>query len=266
MAEHGIAFWIEDGTHRILFDTGQGGALIPNASRLDIPLGEVDAIVFSHGHYDHTGGFADVNSKVPGVEVFAHPEAFGPKYSGSGSGPGRYIGIPLPGPERSRHGSFEYTVTEDPRQVCGPFFVTGEIPRVTDFEDTGGPFFRDPECHLPDLLPDDQALYFEVDQGTVVLVGCAHSGIVNILLYVQELTDGRPIHAVIGGFHLLHASHERLERTVEGLRDLDVDMLVAGHCTGDGAFNTLLAAFSSRCFSLSAGSVIEFDAPASSGA
>ncbi|MBW2321807.1 MAG: MBL fold metallo-hydrolase, partial [Deltaproteobacteria bacterium] len=86
--------------------------------------------------------------------------------------------------------------TNKPTQIADRLFITGEIPRVTEFEDTGGPFFVDEECIKCDPFLDDQALFFESSRGIVVLLGCAHAGVINTLLYIQQLTHGKPIHAV----------------------------------------------------------------------
>jgi 7,8-dihydropterin-6-yl-methyl-4-(beta-D-ribofuranosyl)aminobenzene 5'-phosphate synthase len=154
--------------------------------------------------------------------------------------------------------------TQRPTAVGEGLVATGPVPRTTDFEDTGGPFYLDRECRTPDPLEDDQALFFAAAQGTVVLLGCAHSGVINTLRYVAELTGNRPIWAVIGGMHLGDASAERLDRTIEELRRLGVRLLGPGHCTGTPATVALWSAFPGRCLTCHASTRLEFETAAQS--
>jgi 7,8-dihydropterin-6-yl-methyl-4-(beta-D-ribofuranosyl)aminobenzene 5'-phosphate synthase len=132
---------------------------------------------------------------------------------------------------------------------------------VTDFEDTGGSFFLDHACQQPDPLTDDQAIYFDTTQGTVVVLGCAHAGVINTLYYVRQLTHDRPVHAVLGGMHLINASSERLQWTIEQLRKLGVERLGPAHCTGTAAVAALWNAFPGQCFDCHAGTRLEFEVP-----
>ena len=144
----------------MLLDTGQGTVLASNAFKLGVPLHEADAIILSHGHYDHSGGLADV-LRVNHPRVFAHPAALQPKFARNQDGTSRQIGIP-PACERAvRERSGSLVATLSPTPVLGELCVTGPVPRVTDFEDTGGPFFLDAECSCPDPLVDDQAVLSE---------------------------------------------------------------------------------------------------------
>jgi 7,8-dihydropterin-6-yl-methyl-4-(beta-D-ribofuranosyl)aminobenzene 5'-phosphate synthase len=118
---------------------------------------------------------------------------------------------------------------------------------LTACEDTGGPFFLDTGAHRPDPIDDDLALWIDTPTGLVVCVGCAHAGLVNTLVQVQRLTGGRRVRAVIGGFHLVNADQERLDRTIEALRTLAPDEIMPCHCTGEAAIRTLVAAFGERC-------------------
>ena len=113
--------------------------------------------------------------------------------------------------------------------------ITGPIPRETSFEDTGGPFFLDPEGRRADAIDDDLALWIRTDDGVIVCVGCSHAGLVNTLNHVQHLTHGLRIRAVIGGFHLLNAGRERLDQTIAAVRLLEPDMVIPCHCTGEFA-------------------------------
>ncbi len=259
LAEHGLAFWIDGGSHRILFDTGQGGVLPANAYRLGIDLRRLDAVALSHGHYDHTGGLADaVRGNRPGA-VYAHPDALKPKFARNKDGTSRPIGMPEAAQQALERHRDRLVLLEKPTSLGAGFMLTGPVPRATDFEDTGGPFFLDAQCRTPDPLLDDQAVFFPAAQGTVVLLGCAHAGVVNTLRYVRRLTDDRPIHAVLGGMHLLNASPDRLSRTIEALRELDIACLGPAHCTGRAATAALWHALPDRCISLHVGTRVEYE-------
>ena len=259
LGEHGMAFWVEAGSRRILFDTGQGMVLQPNAARLGISLAQTDTIVLSHGHYDHTGGLAGVLKIAPQATVVAHPAAFKEKYHQSGDGTPRSIGIVLGDEDEVRNRASDVILTERPREICEGVFVTGEIPRTTDFEDTGGAFFLDEACREPDRLLDDQAVFFDTKGGTVVLLGCAHSGVINTLRYVRQLTDNKPMYAVMGGTHLIGASEDRLNRTVEELAGFDIDLLGPCHCTGMAGMARIWAAFPGKCIGCMVGKKMELE-------
>jgi 7,8-dihydropterin-6-yl-methyl-4-(beta-D-ribofuranosyl)aminobenzene 5'-phosphate synthase len=141
LGEHGLAWWIDTGTHRVLFDTGQGMALIPNAKWLGIDLARADAIVLSHGHFDHVGGLEAALAAAPRAPLFLHPRAVEAKFSGSDPKAGaRRISIPFVETESFRRGNRRVVTTADSCEVAPGVWTTGEIPRANDFEDTGGPF------------------------------------------------------------------------------------------------------------------------------
>lgn len=255
LAEHGLSFWIELGPNRILFDTGQGNVLNHNAEQLGIRLQMADAIVLSHGHYDHTGGLAD--ALAGRTRVYAHPAAFAPKFARSADGTARDIGLPLLNEEKVRDKA-ELVWVKEPTDVCAGLKLTGPVPRTTDFEDTGGAFFMDKRCTEPDEVIDDQAAFIETPDGAIVILGCAHAGVINTLRHVQTLTDHRPIHTVIGGMHLHNASDERMDKTVAELRRLEVQRLLPCHCTGFAAMARLWNEFPGRCLPCAAGTILEF--------
>ena len=256
--EHGLAFWVCTASSRILFDTGQGLVLEDNARTLRADLFSTTAIVLSHGHYDHTGGLAGVLKQAgAGVRVFAHPDAVSPKYV-RGDSRVRDIAMPHESREALAGIGSRFVTARQATEVCPGFRVTGEIPRRHPEEAITEPFCTDSAGREPDLLPDDQALFFQTHAGTVILLGCAHAGLISTLDAVRDLTNGAPIRAVIGGTHLRSASDERIAWTLAQLRRFKIPFLAPIHCTGQKASAALWTAFPRACRPCGAGATFEF--------
>jgi len=259
LGEHGLAMWLEVGDRRVVFDTGQGLALVHNAHELGVPLHEVDAIVLSHGHYDHTGGLAAALEPAPRATVYAHPGAFRLRFKRDAEGGVRSIGMRDADRQAVQREGVQVVEALAPTMVAPGLFATGPVPRKTEYEESATEaFFADADCRRPDPLDDDQALFFDTDRGVAVLLGCAHAGAVNTLAYVQELTGGRPMYAVIGGMHLRAASQERISQTADALERMQVAHLRAAHCTGPRAVATLWNRFPDRCGAWSVGTSVTF--------
>ena len=243
VAEHGFSIWIEAEGKHILFDTGQMNALESNAKMLGADLSKIDFLVLSHGHYDHTGGIAQSLRYSPNLSLYCHAGIVQPHYS-TNNGAMKSIQIPSESkfalnamPVRNLHW------VSDPVWLSKTIGITGPIPRITSYEDTGGSFFLDPEGKRPDPITDDSALWILTDEGLVICVGCCHAGLVNAISYIQTLTGETKIRAVIGGFHLLNASAKRLDHTISALHSLKPTTLVPCHCTGEKATQLLIDAF-----------------------
>lgn len=257
-AEHGLSFHVQNGRDSFLFDTGQSELLLQNASVLGIDLSGVRAVALSHGHFDHTGGLPALWSLAPKAGLFLHPAALQPRYARRPEGHAHAVGMTAPVRVAVRQEAAWIRAATGVVEVHPGLFLTGEIPRVSDFEDVGGPFVLDEAGLVPDPIVDDQALFFDTRDGLVVVLGCAHAGVVNTLRHIRDLTRDRPIHAVLGGMHLLTASAQRIERTFEALRELKVLRLGPAHCTGTLPTARLWTEFPGQCFSCAVGTSLSF--------
>jgi 7,8-dihydropterin-6-yl-methyl-4-(beta-D-ribofuranosyl)aminobenzene 5'-phosphate synthase len=241
LGEPGFSCLLGSSGTRILFDTGYSGVFIDNAAALGLDLASVDAVVISHGHDDHSGGlrhWVDRFPAAPSVRrplLVAHPRAFDPKRSGDLS-----IGSPISLPELASH--FEPRFSSETLDLGGGFMFLGEIPRHGDVEgispigETTGPAGT-----IPDLLPDDTAIAWKGDEGIVVITGCSHAGIVNIVEHAVKVCGDDRIVDIIGGFHLLGASADRLNYTTSRLGALRPRAMHPCHCTDFAARMSLAA-------------------------
>lgn len=259
-AEHGLSMLVEIDDQDILLDTGQSALVTENARSLGADLANVTAVVLSHGHYDHTGGLWHALGSARTAKVYAHPAAFDAKYAKRGDGSCESIGSPL-NEHLVKTRCAELVLSEKPLEIASGVWMSGEVPRVTSWETTRTPFYLDANCaRRTDPLLDDQCVFFDSPNGPVILVGCAHAGIVNMLEHVASLTAKPYIHAVVGGIHLVNASTERIDKTIDAFRRFNVQRIGLGHCTGFDALRRFWDAFEERCFLLTVGARVTSDA------
>jgi len=258
LGEWGLSILLETETEAILFDTGKSISTVYNADILHIDLGRVSKIILSHGHYDHTGGLRDVLRRAgKEVEVIAHPDIWQAKYARRKDEPNRYIGIPFQQKELESLGA-RFELTKEPLEIAENVMTTGEVPIVTDFEQVDeGLFVRDDSGWQPDKIMDDQALVIKTEEGLVVILGCAHRGMINTLYHAKKLSRVDKIHAVIGGSHLMGVSEERLWQTIDALRSLGIQRMGLCHCTDLPAASLLSQEFSEGFFFNKAGSIVD---------
>ncbi|MEN6386318.1 MAG: MBL fold metallo-hydrolase [Phycisphaerales bacterium] len=261
VSEHGISFWVEYGKHKILFDTGASGVITRNAEILGIKLAEADAIVISHGHYDHTGGLEPVLNIATRAKVYLHPDALDKKYSYSG-GSSRAIGI-TGGSKKiiTDHSDRNKVIwTTERTEIVPGLFVSGQIPRTNNFEIEENEFFLDEQGDEPDVLLDDQAMYFNTANGLVVIFGCAHAGVINTLDHVTKTSGVRNVNTIMGGFHLIGSGKAKLSKVIDNLERFGVQSISPGHCTGLEAALEFRKQYPRRCFMCSAGTTCEYEA------
>lgn len=229
IGEFGFSVYLKWQGQAFVMDMGNQGYLIPNARLLGIDLKEITAAVISHGHFDHVDGLPNLLEYRGETEVYLHPGALEKKLLKTGEESYRSIGFASGREELEQLGA-RFLIDDKPREIAPGLILTGTIPRIYEWEDTGGAFFTAP--HHPDPLYDDQALVVDSDEGLLVISGCAHSGLANTVAYARQLFPGKKIKAYIGGTHLVSASEQRLKLTLEAINDLAVEEVVACHCTG----------------------------------
>ena len=249
-AEHGLSFYIEKNERRILFDTGQSGNFIYNASLLGIDLSKVDDVVISHGHYDHTGGLYDFSKINKTAKIHVKNGAFEKKYRRNGRD---YIGCPydkelfagrLNIVEKTEHLGDEISII--------PFV---NIVNKDDLHYDGMKVSKE-DGFIDDEFEDEQFLVVVNDGRITVISGCSHNGITNIIETVKEVFD-KPVETVIGGFHLVKNDEKQTGAVVDYFKNSDECTLGVSHCTGIEAYGRLVSALDNRVFYNHTGNVIQ---------
>jgi 7,8-dihydropterin-6-yl-methyl-4-(beta-D-ribofuranosyl)aminobenzene 5'-phosphate synthase len=236
--EPGLSFLIETAGKKILFDTGYSGLFLTNAEKMGIEMRDLDVVVLSHGHLDHSGGIVTLvryltEAKIEGIvhkvpELIAHPRCFYPKEKL----PLQNNGSILDEAEVRRH--FLVNLSSEPVWITDDLVFLGEIPRKFAFEQTDPKKrrIRLPDGRTePDQLLDDTALAFRSCSGLVIITGCSHAGICTITEYAREICEETRVIDIIGGLHLLSPDPQRIKKTKKYLRSLHLDALHACHCT-----------------------------------
>jgi len=270
LAQHGFSahLSVRKGavTHTLLFDTGiTPTGCVDNLDRLGLDPADIEAIVLSHGHFDHTAGLSGLVDRLgmSAMPVVIHPEFW----------TRRRLAIPgmnpIAMPTTSRRGLEDagFSIIEARRPSFlfeRSVLVTGEVDRTNNFE-TGFPFheaLRDSTWQPDPLILDDQALIINVfGKGLVVLTGCGHAGIINIVSYARRLTSIDTVYAIIGGFHLTGPLFEpRIDATCQALQALAPEIIVPAHCTGWRATHALAARLPDAFLQNSVGTAYQLEA------
>ncbi|MBM4348252.1 MAG: MBL fold metallo-hydrolase, partial [Deltaproteobacteria bacterium] len=226
----------------------------------DKDLKSIKKIFLSHGHFDHTGGLAEVLKLRGEVDVHAHPNVFSDRIKVlklDGKEKKQFIGLPYKRKYLEYLGA-NFILNSHFTEVEKGLFLTGEVPRKTSFEKPDPILFTEIDGKTAtDTFPDDQSLVLDTPKGLVLILGCAHSGMINIIHHVTDKTGKEKFHAILGGTHLGFLTPEQLEASIKSLKKMNVQKIGVSHCTGMKAASRLQQEFGDRFFQGCVGSVLE---------
>lgn len=235
IGEYGFACLVTVDGRRLLFDTGSNQALFHNCKALGIKLEEIEEVMISHGHFDHTGALLPLLEQYGEKKIYAHSRFLLPRFVPLHNGKMKKIGSPF-GYEQLEEAGAKFIFVDDFIEIWPQVYISGEIPRNNDYEDNGGDFKVENMGEIEeDKLEDDMALIIDHPEGLIIISGCAHSGIINTIDHAVRMTGNPKILAYIGGTHLFTASVQRIDKTATALKSYDIRQLIVSHCTGFNA-------------------------------
>ncbi|AZV58472.1 MBL fold metallo-hydrolase [Clostridium sp. AWRP] len=256
-SEHGLSLYIEVNGFKILFDTGQSGNFIKNAERLNVDLNNLNYVILSHGHYDHSGGFKKFVDKVKSpYKLIVGKEFFNRKYKFTEEKTYKYIGNSFNEEFVNKNNIPIKYVEEDIFYINKDIMIFSNFNKNNDFELTNPKFqIKQNRNYTLDDFSDEIVLVVKLDKGLMVIVGCSHVGIINILETIIEKT-GMPIYGIVGGTHLLEANDLRLNSTIKFIKEKDIRVLEMCHCTGEKAIKEMKLQLKKRFLYNNTGNVI----------
>jgi 7,8-dihydropterin-6-yl-methyl-4-(beta-D-ribofuranosyl)aminobenzene 5'-phosphate synthase len=237
-SEHGLSFCVETGGHKVLFDTGQSGNFIRNAAQLRIDLKDLDYVVLSHGHYDHSGGLRALLDTSDRFELVLGKGFFVDKYADY-NGRHEFLGNDFT-EAFLKERKVRYSEMSGPmRELTPGVYVLTDFPRKHPDELIKDRFkLLEGDRFIPDHFDDEVMLVIDTPKGLVAMLGCSHPGMRNMLDTAKSRL-GKPIYAVLGGTHLVEASHDSMGVSLEYLHTTGIEVIGVSHCTGPGAMKTL---------------------------
>jgi 7,8-dihydropterin-6-yl-methyl-4-(beta-D-ribofuranosyl)aminobenzene 5'-phosphate synthase len=256
--EHGFSCLVRTESGTFLFDTGSGQTLLNNLDSLGIDACQIDAVILSHGHSDHCGGLLPLLKKIGPRSVYSHPQIFNERFW-QGQHEERDISMPYTRSELESAGA-TFNFLGSFAVLAPGIYFSGVVPRLDPLE-KGDPHLV---CRaaggrgwVADEFADDSALAIETQKGLVILLGCAHSGLINTVEHFRHELDDPRIHAIVGGTHLGPASDAQFEATLDYLKHLDFDRLGVSHCTGQIRSAQLYAHLPNKVFFANVGSTLK---------
>ena len=241
VGEHGLCMYLETGNGNFLFDTGRGKTIIHNATLYHKDLNHLNKIVLSHNHGDHTGGLPEVLRVVARkpIDVHAHQDIFAYRFR-KVDGKNIYQGMPFTQGHLERMGA-RFVFNTGYVEIEDGIFLTGEVPRETPFEkaDMEERYMVIDKDMRPDTIIDDQSMVIHTAAGLLIVLGCAHAGIVNVIRHVIKHTGMEKIFAVIGGTHIGFAGDAQLRESITALKSFQIQHFIPSHCTGPEAIARL---------------------------